>query len=287
MSDITKTFFLAHDPFGENPFRGVNHIPLQSSRHSLVFETFKPGDGTRMQAFLTGDIRTGEQMPRKLPKEVANKVAQLVNEDRHSRGHYAKPGYVIQVVATGGSELHWTLEKISLKAGRYDRYYAAKKFKHDIGEAINQEKGIVSKSDLKNLVIKEWDRAIHYTINIITFGRYTDMEMWAQHYAHIPQFAPFLKISKKEPSEWFKLLNWQRLPTEFIDRMDSGAKEFVFPTNWQMIRHAVHKAQGPIYVQPITFFFELANEHSEHGPQNCVHTLFKADIKIVLGEGII
>lgn len=291
MSDITKTFFLARDPAGPNPYRGVNHIPLHSATHQLVFETFKPGDGTRMQAFLTGDIPTGEQKSRKLPKEVANELAHLVNEHRHSKKLVAQPGYVIQMVATGGLALHWTLEKLSTKAGRFDRFNAAK-IEAACKEAAEQGKTVVMKSDLENLGIKVWERAIHYTVNLITFGSYTDMEIWAERHERSPQFAKdafqVKAIRKpKEPLPWFETLNWQRLPSEFIARMDSGAKALVFPTNMQMIEHAVRAAPGPLLIQPFTILWELMKEHGEHGPHNCVQTLFKADVRVVLAEGII
>lgn len=291
MSDITKTFFLARDPGGAKPYRGINHVPLQGATHQLVFETYKPGDGPRMQAFLTGEVATGEPKSRKLPKEVANEVARLVNEHRHSGKLVDQPGYVIQMVATGSPELHWTLEKLSIKTGRFDQLNAAKAGAA-IKQAAEQGKQAVMKSDLENLGIKVWERAIHYTVNLITFGSYNDMEIWARRHERSPLFAKDafqVKAIKKpkEPLPWFETLNWQRLPSEFIARMDSGARELVFPTNLQMIEHAVHAAPGPLLIQPFTILWELIKEHGEHGPHNCVHALFKADVRVVLAEGII
>lgn len=291
MSDITRTFFLARDPSGPNPYRGANHVPLQGATHQLVFETYKPGDGPRMQAFLTGEIPTGESRSRKLPKEVANEIAHLVNEHRHSRDLVAQPGYIIQMVASGSPELHWTLEKLSTKEGRFDALNAAKNAAA-IKEAAAQGKAVVMKSELDNLGIKIWERAIHYTVNLITFGSHTDMEIWAERYERSPQFAKEafqVKAIKKPkaPLPWFETLNWQRLPSEFIARMDSGAKALVFPSNLQMLGHAVHAAPGPLLIQPFTILWELIKEHGEHRPHNCVHTLFKADVHVVLAEGIL
>lgn len=287
MPDITKTFFLARDLTGPNPYRGANHLPLPTNPHELLLRGFRPGDGKKLQDFLTGELPTGEPKPRKLPREIANQVAHHINLHRHN-DRIAEPGYVLQLVAAGEPKIQWILEIASVKEGRNVPQH--KPEIHNAIERYQHGEKIVFQSELDNLLINHWERTIHYSINVITFDSVGDMDVWLERYG--PSILASKELHRIEPIQepkpatpWFEMMNWQRLPEEIVNRMDSGAKELAFPSNLQMARHALHAAPGPIVLQPFTFLWELIKEHGEHGPHHCVHTQFKADIHVVLCEG--
>jgi hypothetical protein len=287
MGDITRRYFLDRDFTGPEPYRGRNHLPVPSHPTELLLEGFHPREGPKLQALVTGKWPTGEPKPRKLPDAVMHEVAHLINEHRH-RARVGPTGYVIQLVATGEPRVHWTLEIASGKAGRYDPMHspaaAEAKARHAKGLPA------VFKSELDNLFIRHWLRRIHYTVNVIAFDSVGDMDVWLQ------RFGPSTLATKdlhrqepvqepREPTPWFELHGWQRLPDELIARFDSGAMWLVFPDEADMLGRAVKAAPGPLLVQPFTLLWEAMKEHGERGPKGCVHTLFQADLRVVFSLG--
>lgn len=286
MADLTRSFFLDRDLLGADKYRGRNHLPLPTHPTELLLEGFRPGDGKRLQDFLTGKWPTGEE-PRKLPPEVANDVAHIINQHRHGdRVH--EPGYVVQLVAVGSPHLHWTLELASVKDGRYDPAHTPA-----MAKAIErQQQGLpaVFKSELDNLFIRYWHRKIHYTVNVITFDSVGDMDVWLERWGPSTLATKRLHAETPvqepaSPTPWFETLGWQRMPAELVARMDSGAKWLVFPTDADMRWKAVKAAPGGIVLLPFTFLWEWIKEHGEHGPQNCVHTMFNGDLRVVRRDG--
>lgn len=287
MGDITKAFFIERAFDGPQPFRGVNHLPLPTHPQELRLEGFRPGDGQRLQELLTGDWPTGEKEPRKLPREVANEVAHHINEHRHA-ARVGQTGYVLQLVAAGSPQLHWTLKKISAKAGRFDPLrspVAAEALaRRDRGEHV------VFKGELDNLEIEHFERRIHYTVNVVTFDSVGDMDVWLDRYARSTLATKDLHREEgvrepKPPLPWFELTDWQRLPGDLVMRLDADARALVFPSGVQMAARALSAAGGPFVMLPFAFLRQLFREADEHGPHNCVHTRFLADIRVVRSEG--
>lgn len=287
MGDITKAFFIERAFNGPQPYRGVNHLPLPTHAHELLLDAFRPGDGQRLQDVLTGDWPTGEKKPRKLPKDVAHEVAHHINVHRHA-ARIGQPGYVLQLVATGSPQLHWTLKKISAKAGRFDPLQSP------VGEEAlaRREQGehVVFKSELDNLEIERFERRIHYTVNVVAFDSVGDLDVWMDRYQRSTLATKNVHREEvvqepKAPLPWFELTDWQRLPGELIARMDEGARTLVFPSGIQMAGRALSAAGGPFVMLPFAFMRQLMREADEHGPHNCVHTRFLADIQVVRSDG--
>lgn len=287
MGDITKAFFIARDFTGPLPFSGVNHLPLPVHPHELRLEAFRPGDGHRLQEVLTGDWPTGEKAPRKLPRALANEVAHHINVHRHA-ARVGETGYVLQLVAAGSPQLHWTLRKIALKGGRFDPLKGPAGpealARHERGEAV------VFKSELDNLEIDRFQRRVHYVVHVIAFDSVGDMEVWLDHYRLSTLATKDLHRAEVvqepvPPTPWFELTNWQRLPGELIQRLDKGAHDLLFPSAAQMAGRALDAARGPLLTLPFAFMGELFREADERGPHNCVHTVFQADIRAVLSHG--
>ena len=286
MADLTRRFFLDRELEGEGVYRGRNHLPLATHPTELLLEAFRPGDGKRLQTFLTGKWPTGDA-PQKLPPEVANEVAHIINTHRHG-DRVAEPGYVVQLVAVGDAQLHWDLEIASVKDGRYSPMHTPAAAEARARQAKGQP--TVFKSELDNLFIRHWLRAIHYTINVITFDSVGDMEAWLEHWGlstlttkRLHALTPVQEPAA--PTPWFQTLGWQRLPEDLIARLDSGARWLVFPTEAEMRSKALKAAPGGLLLLPFTFLWEWIKEHGEHGPHNCVHTLFSGDLRVVRRDG--
>lgn len=287
MGDISKAFFIARQFDGPQPYRGVNHLVLPTHPHELLLDAFRPGDGHRLQQLLTGEWPSGEKNPRKLPREVANEVARHINAHRHA-ARIHEPGYVLQLVATGAPDLHWTLQKISGKAGRYDPLQGP------AGAQALARRGkgqpVVFRSELDNLEIEHFERAIHYVVHVVTFDSVGDLDAWLERYQRSTLATKELHRSEpvQEPKAavpWFELTDWQRLPGELIQRLDPQARALLFPSVAQMAGRALSAARGPFVTLPFSFMLQLFREADEHGPHNCVHTRFLADIRVVRSEG--
>lgn len=288
MPDIDKAFVLARDFTGQDHFRSVNRITVPCHPRELVLDAFRPGDGAEFTRLLTGPLPTGEPDPRKLPEEISNAVAHLVNVHRKQPAA-AKPGYLVQMVGVGASEMDWTLELLSARQGRFD--VAKLPGMEEAVAARKAGKVFALKGEMDNLRIKTWHRRIHYTVNLVTFDRVADLDTWIERYGKSTLVAKDLHLIEPiqrptPPVPWFTRDGWQHLPPEVIDRLDKDAKALVFPGGWRKVANAISGVTGPLPMMVAMFLWDFGHQLSESDrPDDVVPTQFEGDVSVLLCRG--
>jgi hypothetical protein len=291
MADIGEEFFLKRDFNAPDNHWSFNEIPLPDKPFiQLVAKAFNPGQGHEFRDFLLGKIDTAEPNPRSLPGELANKIAHCVNEHRrqHPGGHTA---YICQFYGKGSPWIRWSLSTKDKMMGRFD--------------------GLYKKSNMSNLRIDSWHRVLSYRMAVTAFATVEAMETWWRNHCYgmtdlkVQNHHRVLIRKMDKPMFWFETKGMQRIPAEFISRMNDDARALVFPNAFGLLRSAA-KANLFSLVSPIgsggdpatalamgavkmvvMIGKRLCQENDKVGSDNSVITHYHSNVSFYFLEGTI